>query len=558
MRALLPHSPGAFLLSRHWAAVLLAGVLAASVSQAAEAGPVASATPASPPGWKTDWARGAVFYEVFVRSFQDSDGDGIGDLKGLTSRLDYLKELGVDAIWLMPVFESPSYHGYDTEDYENINPDYGTNADFEAFVREAHARGMRVILDFVINHTSADHPWFIQSASSRSSSKRDWYIWREDDPGWIQPFGDKRTWHKKNGSYFYGVFWEGMPDLNLRNLEVRAEMKRLTRLWLDRGVDGFRLDAARHMIETGPGKEGQNNTPDTHAYWKDFSDYVRSIKPEALLIGEMWDTTPAIAAYYGSTREVRGGDELPMTIDFPLSDAIREAAKTGESVPLAAKLEEIHRIYPAGVLDGTFLTNHDQPRLAALLDNDPAKLRSAAALLLTLPGSPFLYYGEELGIWNTIGGGDVRQRTPMPWDGSPNAGFITNRPWYYITRGSPWAPLAPGHETANVATEKADPDSLLSHYRRLTRLRRDSRAIREGTLKLLTPTVGSSPVLAFTLEAGPDKVLVLHNLGKSPAEVTYPYKVTETLFGKDVGGQKLETGWTGTLPAQSCVVLRIQ
>src|SRR5262245_24492704 len=214
--------------------------------------------------WKNDWARGAVFYEVFVRSFADSNGDGIGDLRGLTAKLDYLNDgdpatdgdLGVDALWLMPVFDSPSYHGYDTVDYEKIEPDYGTGEDFDRFLAEAHRRGIRVILDFVMNHSSSQHPWFVESASSPTSARRDWYVWRADDPGWTQPFpggGSNHTWHAKNGAFFYGIFWSGMPDLNFSTPAVRQEIERLAASWLARGVDGFRLDATRHLFANGPG-----------------------------------------------------------------------------------------------------------------------------------------------------------------------------------------------------------------------------------------------------------------------------------------------------------------
>src|SRR5512140_3005185 len=203
------------------------------------------------------WWDGAVFYEIFVRSFQDSNGDGIGDLAGLTSRLDYLNDgdpktttdLGVDAVWLMPVFDSPSYHGYDTTDYEKIDADYGGDAQFDAFVAAAHARGIKVMLDLVVNHTGSGHPWFADSASSPTSARRDWYVWSPTDLGWTQPFGSAGTWHPMNGAFFYGVFWGGMPDLNFRNAEVQAEVKRIASLWLARGVDGFRLDAARHLVE---------------------------------------------------------------------------------------------------------------------------------------------------------------------------------------------------------------------------------------------------------------------------------------------------------------------
>ncbi|HSN87979.1 MAG TPA: alpha-amylase family glycosyl hydrolase, partial [Thermoanaerobaculia bacterium] len=300
---------------------LAAPLLALALAACSVAQPLALPTEAAEPvpSWDHDWARGAVFYEVFVRSFQDSNGDGIGDLPGLISRLDYLNDgnpatdtdLGVDALWLMPVFNSPSYHGYDTVDYESIEPDYGTTADFQRLLDEAHRRGIRVIVDLVVNHSSAQHPWFIESSASPRSSYRDWYVWRADNPGWKQPWGGSNdTWHEKNGAFYYGVFWGGMPDLNYFTPAVREEMKRIAALWLRRGVDGFRLDATRHLFANGPG-EGQNDQPETHVYLKEFSEHVRKASPHAVLVGENWTQTPIIARYF---------DDLPMNFNFPLAE----------------------------------------------------------------------------------------------------------------------------------------------------------------------------------------------------------------------------------------------
>jgi len=461
---------------------------------------------------RLEWARGATFYEIFVRSFADSDGDGIGDLRGLTSRLDYLNDgdpsttsdLGIEGIWLMPVFASPSYHGYDTVDYFAINPQYGTTADFQALIAAAHVRGIRVILDLVINHTSSRHPWFLESSSSPRAPRHDWYVWRADDPGWRQPWGGGPTWHEMNGAYFYGVFSGGMPDLNLENPSVREEVKTIASFWLERGVDGFRLDAARHLIEDGPGEQ-QCNTPRTHAFWKEFAAHVRAIAPEALLVGENWTSTENIAPFFGSTATVAGGDELPMSFDFPLAGAILQAVRTGDPAPIVATLADVARLYPDGVLDGTFITNHDTPRVATELGSDPARLRSAAALLLTLPGSPFLYYGEEIGL---VGGKpDPNIRTPMPWnDHEAGGGFTT---------GTPWRPFATGREQANVAAQSRDRGSLLAHYRRLVHLRASSPALRRGTIAVLDRSAGNTQVLAFIREAGSERMLVVHNLGAS-------------------------------------------
>ena len=519
------------------------------------AGPAAPpAKPATQPGqWRHDWATGAVFYEVFVRSFADSNGDGVGDFRGLTAKLDYLNDgnpatyddLGVDALWLMPVFESPSYHGYDTVDYEHIDREYGTDEDFAKFLEEAHRRGIRVILDFVMNHSSSQHPWFVESASSPSSPRRNWYVWRADDPGWKQPWGTGPTWHEKNGAWYYGIFWGGMPDLNFSTPAVRQEMERLAALWLARGVDGFRLDATRHLFADGPG-DLQSDRPETHEFLKEFAASVRQARPEAVLVGENWTETPVIATYYGSTAEIQGGDELPMTFNFPLASKIIEGVKAGDAQPIAEKLAEMAEVYPPGVNDTPFLTNHDMTRVATQLGADPSSEKVAAAILLTLPGTPFLYYGEELGLQNGTGSGDEHKRTPMPWNPAPGGGFTTGRPWF---------DFAPGRDTANVAAQTGDPGSLLTHYRNLIRARRQSDALRHGTLELQTATTTNSPILAFLRKTPKQTVLVVHNLGNEAVD-TPVYQVSgrpDPLFESPGVERPREGGggWSFHLPPRS-------
>jgi len=492
------------------------------------ASPPTVATPSAAARDLPGWVPGAVFYEVFVRSFQDSSGDGIGDLGGLISRLDYLNDgnpatdtdLGVDALWLMPVFASPSYHGYDTTDYETIQPDYGTNADLTRLCDEAHRRGMRVIVDLVLNHTSVKHPWFVEAAASPTSPHRAWYVWSPTDLGWPQPWNDHgRSWHERNGAWYYGLFGGHMPDLNFRTPAVRAEAKRIAALWLSRGVDGFRLDAARHLVETGPGP-GQSDTAATHAFWKELAVHVRAIKPDAILVGEAWTETPVVATYYGATDQVPGGDELPLNFDFKLSERLLEGEKAGEVRGIVDKLREVQATYPAGATDAPFLTNHDMVRVASELGDDQGKLRSAAAVLLTLPGTPFLYYGEEVGLRNGPAKDDLAKRTPMPWDASAGGGF---------TAGTPWTPFAPGRDRGNVAAQTGDPGSLLSHYRKLIRARHGSHALAHGSLELVTET---GPVLAFVRRAGDDRVLVAVNLGDQPRRVSLavPAKRSDALY----------------------------
>ncbi len=530
----------------------LALLLACAGSRSAPAGAPAGSGGLALQGW----ANGAVFYEVFVRSFQDSNGDGKGDLRGLVSRLDYLndgdpatgRDLGVDALWLMPVFTSPSYHGYDTTDYETINPDYGTNADFSLLCAEAHRRGMRIVLDLVLNHTGAGHPWFVESASSPTSPRRDWYVWSQTDPGWRQPWNlGSPTWHYKNGAWFYGLFWAGMPDLNFRTPAVREEAKRIAALWLARGADGFRLDASRHLIEDGPGP-GQNDTPETHRYWKEFAAFVRGVRPDAILIGENWTETPTIAAYYGATDAVPGGDELPLNFDFPLARRIVEGVRAGDAAGIGEKLLEVQRTYPPGATDVPFLTNHDQRRVASELADDSGRLRTAAAVLLTLPGTPFLYYGEEVGLDNGPGGGDEAKRTPMPWDETPGGGFTTGRPWH---------PFAPGRQLANVAAQTGDPASLLSHYRDLIRARHASPALARGRLDLLR---ASGPLLIFLRSLGEERVLVAHDLGDRPATAPVAVRASAAFpLLASPGASIVSSGgeWVVALPPHGTAIYRL-
>lgn len=538
------------------ASLTLSAITVALSSALLASGAVAAAPLAAP----LDWARGAVFYEIFVRSFADSDGDGVGDLNGLTAKLDELndgdpattRDLGIEALWLMPVFESPSYHGYDTVDYEHIDREYGTDADFDRLLAEAHRRGIRVIVDLVMNHSSSQHPWFIDSASGPEAKHRNWYLWREDDPGWTQPWGGtNHTWHRvygrDTGPYYYGVFWGGMPDLNFAEPAVRAEMKRIARYWLERGVDGFRLDATRHLFADGDG-ERQNDRPETHVFLRELAAFVREVKPSAVLVGENWTDTPRIATYFGSDANRPGGDELPMNFNFPLAEAIVKAARSGTAEPVETVLADMARLYPVGALDAPFLTNHDQVRLATQLANDPHALRLAAAILLSLPGAPFLYYGEEVGLGNGTTEGDLAKRTPMPWDAQAR-GFSS---------GKLWQPLAPGAETANVESQRSDSSSLLAHYRTWIRLRGDVPALARGSLTQLETAQPS--LLAWVRTTGTSRVLVAHNLGLEPARGG-PWKLDAKAVLR-LGGEGVATltadGVQVTLPPYASAVFAVE
>jgi glycosidase len=452
---------------------LLASGLLAGCSRPASPTPASAPAVGQPEAGSTTapanaWWNDTVFYEVFVRSFQDSDGDGIGDLQGLIDRLDYLNDgdpatsddLGVTGIWLMPVAQSPSYHGYDTTDYYTVEEDYGSNEDFKRLIDEAHRRGIKVLVDLVLNHTSNQHPWFVDSASGPDSDKRDWYIWRPSDEGSRAPWpGGGPFWHKRGDAYYFGLFWEGMPDLNYRNPEVTAEMQNAARFWLEEmGADGFRLDAIRHLVEDGKTYAG---TPATHAWLGGFDDFIDRIAPEALTVGEVWDTTAQVAPYVTTS-------EVDLAFDFDLATAILASVQRGKPAATAQQVGAMLAAYPPGQV-ATFLSNHDQPRVATTLSQDLEGNKLAATTLLTLPGVPFIYYGEEIGM--TGNKPDELIRTPIQWNSDANAGF---------TSGTPWQPANRGFEQLNVAVQDADPASLLNHYRRLVHLRNDHPALLRG------------------------------------------------------------------------------
>ncbi len=458
------------------------------------------------------WWRQVVFYEVFVRSFADAGsgplaGDGIGDLRGLIERLDYLNDgdpttgddLEVGALWLMPIMDSPSYHGYDVRDYRAVEEDYGDLEDFADLVEEAHRRGMRVILDLVINHTSRQHPWFRDAYRPRSPY-HGWYLFSEEKQNYRGPWGQpvwhqlawwQRGWRHFNYLAYYGIFSHHMPDLDLRSPDATRAIHDVARYWLERDADGFRLDAVRHLIEDGT---IQVDTEGTHDWLRRFFAAVKEAAPEALLVGEAWTDTERVATY--------GPDQVDLTFQFDLATAMLEAVKEGEARPLAEEVDKVWGSFPPGQY-ATFLANHDQMRVATYLSGDSARARLAATLLLTLPGVPFLYYGEEIGM---VGGKpDPRIRTPMPWTPGPRGGFSTRRPWQK---------LQIGHEVANVESESQDPDSLLNLYRRLIRLRGDRPSLAIGDYRQLD--AGHGQLFAFLRRSSSESTLVILNLGEEP------------------------------------------
>jgi alpha-glucosidase len=450
------------------------------------------------------WQKGAI-YQIYPRSFQDSNGDGIGDLNGIISRLDYLQWLGIDAIWISPIYPSPmADFGYDVADYTDIHPMFGTLADFDRLVGEAHRRDLKVILDFVPNHTSDQHPWFVESRASRENAKRDWYIWRDpaQDGGppnnWISNFGGS-AWEfdEATGQYFYHAFLPEQPDLNWRNPDVREAMYDVLRFWFDRGVDGFRIDVLWHLIkddaftDNPPNprfKEGmapvwsllQTYTTDRPEVFEIVADMRRIADSygDRVLIGEIYLPIDRLVAYYGQNGD---GAHLPFNFHLLLTRWTAPA--------LHALIEKYEGALPAGGWPNWVLSNHDRPRVASRVG--PEKARIAAMLLLSLRGTPTLYYGDELGMEDgVIAPGQVQDplerrvpgfgigrdpaRTPMRWDSSENAGF---------SAAPPWLPVAADYVASNVEAQRGDPASILSLYKELLRLRRAEKALSVGAYR---------------------------------------------------------------------------
>ena len=480
-----------------------------------------------------EWWKQAVFYEVYPRSFADSNDDGIGDLNGITSKLDYLKDLGVDAIWITPCFPSPQVDfGYDVSDYVNIDPMYGTLADFDRLVSEAKRRGIRVILDFVVNHTSDRHPWFLDSKSSRTAAHRDWYIWRDgkgpDQPpnNWGAEFGlSAWKYDPATKQFYYHQFYPEQPDLNWRNPAVEKAMFDVTRFWYQRGVAGFRLDAVDTLYEDPklrdnpplPGVDKFGRPKQNQIYNRklpEVHDALRRLRKvadeyDAVLIGETWtkDVTQ-LQEYYG-----RNGNELHLPMDLMLTELPFSAA---------AYREHIGAVDRAGGWPTYVISNHDIRRPYTrygdgVHNDDIAKLM--AGFYLTLRGTPVMYYGEEIGMENNdprrkedvkdpIGvlgwpkeKGRDGERTPMQWTGGPNAGF---------TKGKPWLPVPESAMTHNVEAESKDPQSVLSFYRQVIRLRKEEPALREGAYVPLNES--DANVMSYLRQSKDGAVLVVLNL----------------------------------------------
>lgn len=443
------------------------------------------------------WWHSTTWYEIFVRSFKDSDGDGIGDFRGIISQLDYLNDgdpntssdLGITAIWLMPIMPSPSYHGYDITDYKTVNPDYGTMEDFKDLMQACHERGIRVIIDFVVNHTSSEHPWF-EAALKGDPVYKDYYVWEKEEPTSKGPWGQD-PWHKgSNGEYYYGAFWGGMPDLNYHNPKVTEEVYAISDFWVQEvGVDGFRIDAARYLYEEGWILQDS----DSNVQWfKDWAKHLETLKPDIFTIGEVWAENAVIAKY-------ADGQGMKALFAFDLAEDLKGSIFAPDPSRL---IKSYNTTLETNALNsfGTFLSNHDQQRVASMIGNRVRKLKLAAFAYLTGPGMPFIYYGEEIGMLGNKP--DEFLRTPMQWSSAVNGGFSTSVPWE--TLNGDW-------EENNVEVQNNDPESLLNWYRQLINLRNTHPALNSGDYAAFS---SNCRALYATLRTyGDEVVLSVINIG---------------------------------------------
>jgi maltose alpha-D-glucosyltransferase/alpha-amylase len=512
------------------------------------------------------WYKDAIVYQVHVRAFFDSSGDGNGDFRGLAQKLDYLQDLGITAIWLMPFFPSPLRDdGYDISDYRSVNPTYGTLDDFQTFLEAAHQRGIRVIIEMVLNHTSDQHPWFQESRSSRTNPRRDWYVWSDTDnryKGTRIIFLDTElsnwAWDPVSKQYYWHRFFSHQPDLNYDNPQVREEMWDVMKFWLQMGVDAFRLDAVPYLVE----REGTNceNLPETHTIIKELRARVDREFPGRMLLAEANQWPADLRAYFGN------GDEFHMAFHFPLMPRMFMALKLEDRKPITEILKQTPEI-PEVCQWCLFLRNHDEltlemvtdmerdymydeyakdkamrlnlgirRRLAPLLDNDRRKIELMNGLLMSLPGTPIIYYGDEIGMGDNVNLGDRHGvRTPMQWDGGWNGGFSPADP------EALYSPLmlnpVYGFQAINVQSQKRFEHSLLSWMKRLIRIRKATPTLGRGSIQFLYPA--NHRVLAFTRKLGNETILAVNNLSSKaqPVELDlkqYKGNILTEMFGRNI------------------------
>ena len=512
------------------------------------------------------WYKDAIIYQVHVRTFYDSSGDGIGDFAGLAQKLDYLQQLGITAIWLMPFFPSPlKDDGYDISDYRSVHSSYGSLQDFTAFLNAAHEHGIRVIVEFVLNHTSDQHAWFLESRRSSDNPKRNWYVWSETDTRYrgariifLDTEMSNWAWDPVSKSYYWHRFFGHQPDLNYDNPEVREEMWQIMKFWLDLGVDGFRLDAVPYLVE----REGTSceNLPETHAILKEFRARLDADYPGRMLLAEANQWPADLGPYFG------GGDEFHMAFHFPLMPRMFMGLKLEDRKPIMEILQQTPEI-PTGCQWCLFLRNHDEltlemvtdverdymydayaadktmrlnlgirRRLAPLMDNDRRRIELMNGMLMSMPGTPIIYYGDEIGMGDNVHLGDRNGvRTPMQWSGGWNAGFSTADP------ESLYSPLILnplyGYQAVNVLSQQRSQHSLLSWMRRLMAVRKSTPVFGRGSIEFLQPP--NHRVLAYVRQLGNERVLAVNNLSSSAQAVEldlrrYKGYILVEMFGRNI------------------------
>jgi len=470
-----------------------------------------------------NWWNETPFYQIFVRSFQDSNGDGIGDFNGIRMRIPYLKSLGVGTVWLMPIHPSNTYHGYDVADYKGVNTDYGTKEQFKQMVDSLHAHGIKVIIDWVMNHSSSAHPWFTRAVAG-DAHFRNFYRWRDTLPNQVGPWGAP-CWRPNatNNKYYYAIFDTQMPDLNYDYPPVKDSIFSAAKYWLkDVGIDGFRCDAVIYLTERG---DSLMNTASTRQIWSDFKRDYESYAPNAMTVGEAWQDSELIKLY---------NNRLNFCFEFNAASGLLYRVNSNTAKDVADLLAYyITSLYPENQY-GTFLTNHDQNRAYNQLGNSYIKCRNAASLLLTITGIPFMYYGEELGVSGY--GPDEDKRVPMPWTGTGNGGF---------TSGVPWRGFPDNKAVANVASQENDPSSLLNHYRKLISVRNEFPALRKGQIfNAKTDTIG--PVGMYYRFYANQSVIVAVN----PSNASVSGVKAFNWFGQQTSGTiRLKNQYNGVVQA---------
>jgi len=512
------------------------------------------------------WAKEAIIYQVHVRAFFDSNGDGIGDFQGLAQRLDYVQEIGVNAIWLMPFFPSPLRDdGYDISDYKSVHPIYGTLDDFKTFLSGAHDRGIRVLIEMVANHTSDQHPWFVESRASQNNPKRDWYVWSDTDTRYrgtriifLDTEMSNWAWDPISKSYYWHRFFSHQPDLNYDEPAVRDEMWNVMKFWLELGVDGFRLDAVPYLIE----REGTSceNLPETHDVIRELRKKVDDQFPGAILLAEANQWPADLRPYFGN------GDEFHMAFHFPLMPRMFMGLRLEDRKPITEILQQTPEI-PASCQWCLFLRNHDEltlemvtdierdymydiyasdktmrlnlgirRRLAPLLDNDRRRIELMNGMLMSLPGTPIIYYGDEIGMGDNIYLGDRNGvRTPMQWSGSWNGGFSTADPERLYS--PPILNPVYGYQAVNVLSQRRTEHSLFSWMKHIIRIRRSSPVFGAGSIEFLYPE--NHRVLAYIRQLGKETVLVVNNLSSAAQAVEldlgrYKGNILIEMFGRNV------------------------